>query len=50
MRIVVRVLAMRRSVAWISSSTRESTDEVASSSRRIFGSESNARASATRWR
>ena len=50
MRIVVRVLAIRRSVAWISSSMRESTDEVASSSSRIFGSESSARASATRWR
>ena len=38
----MRVLAIRRSVAWISSSTRESTDEVASSSSRIFGSESSA--------
>ena len=36
MRIVVRVLAIRRSVAWISSSMRESTDEVASSSSRIL--------------
>ena len=38
----MRVLAMRRSVAWISSSMRESTDEVASSSSRIFGFESSA--------
>ena len=37
MRIVVRVLAIRRSVAWISSSIRASTDDVASSSSRMRG-------------
>ena len=37
MRIVVRVAAIRRSVAWISSSIRASTDEVASSSSRMLG-------------
>ena len=36
MRIVVRPAAMRRSVAWISSSMRASTDEVASSSSRML--------------
>ena len=35
MRIVVRAAAIRRRVAWISSSIRASTDEVASSSRRM---------------
>ena len=35
-RIVVRPTAIRRSVAWISSSTRASTDEVASSSSRML--------------
>ena len=49
-RMVVRPTMSRRSVAWISSSIRLSIDEVASSSSRIRGSVSRARARVIRWR
>ena len=48
--IVVRPAMTSRSVAWICSSVRVSTDEVASSRISTVGSVTSARAIATRWR